>query len=390
MAQLGTIEVTIQDLLMLSFEFSPETNNQLQILTNKFFSTFKEVQTYTPSEKESIHKFARISQIGASTRIENALLTDLEVQWIDTLLTKEGKPTDFQKYQHQITDKLSKDRERSIEEVAGCRSMLLLIYAQAQSLFPFTASHLRGLHVELMQYYPPAAPYSGRYKIQSNAVIERNHSLNEERTVLKPADPGVITETAMNDLLHWYNNSLPKSTCSMAIATEFVARFLAIHPFQDGNGRVGRGLFLLSLLQSPELPVREVAKYLAIDRHIEKRKEEYYWALAKMSGGQYRSDPKNYAIEYLFNFMIKVLLDALEDIPFYRIKHQAINSLSETALKILHCFEDEPEQRLTTGSIIEKTGIARRTVINNLTTLLGKGLIQRLGVGRGVRYQLSF
>ncbi len=42
-------------------------------------------------------------------------------------------------------------KERSIEEVAGCRAMLELIYAQGKNLAPHTEATIRGLHKELLQ-----------------------------------------------------------------------------------------------------------------------------------------------------------------------------------------------------------------------------------------------
>lgn len=376
--------------LTLSFELSQKMQERLTELRNAYVQVFADLQRYSESEKEAIHRHARISQVGASTRIENALLTDLEVQWVDTLLTSEGKPTDFQKYKDHITDKLSKDRERSIEEVAGCRSMLMLVYEQARDMLPLRASHLRGMHFELMQYYPKAAHHAGQYKIQANTVIERNHRTNQERIVLQPATPGLETETAMQELLEWYNQTVAQSNWTVAVATEMVGRFLAIHPFQDGNGRLGRGLFLMALFQSPELALREVSRYLAIDRHIEKKKQEYYWVLAKLSDGKFKKRSEDYDFSYFLKFMIKVLFEALADIPFYRNKQRTIEQLSETALEILHCFEDEPEKRLTTAHIVEATKIARRTVINNLNHLVDKKLLQRLGQGAATRYQLTF
>ena len=68
--------------------------------------------------------------------------------------------------------------------------------------------------------------------------------------MFQTADAGPITTSAMKDLVGWYNEILPLSPWTIEITLEFVYRFLAIHPFQDGNGRLGRGLFLLSLLQS--------------------------------------------------------------------------------------------------------------------------------------------
>ncbi|MBA8667917.1 Fic family protein [Holosporaceae bacterium 'Namur'] len=348
------------------------------------------MKSFSEQEHEAIHRYARISMIGASTRIENAVLTDQEIDWIDTILGKDGKVTEFNKNKVLIEDKLSKDRERSIEEVAGCREMLFLIYEQAKELFPLTEVTLRGLHFELMKYYSKAGSYIGKYKAQPNYVVEHNKRTKEQRIVFKTAEAGPITESAVSDLINWYNQAVITEPWSIALACEFVFRFLAIHPFQDGNGRLGRGLFLLALLQSPDELISYVAPYLAIDRHIEQHKIEYYMVLNRCSNGVYSNDPRDYKIEYFLIFMIKVLEESLNDISFYRNKYLSINTLSDAAIKVLNCFKENPELRLSTKLILSETELPRRTIVNALNTLLSEKLIQKYGKGASIKYQLTF
>ena len=151
--------------------------------------------------------------------------------------------------------------------------MLQLIYEQASEFVPLTEMTVRGLHHELLQFYESAKHYRGRYKVASNSVVQRDMATGEQFPVLQTSPPGPLTDSAMTDLLRWYNDSLSGYPWTIAIATEFVFRFLAIHPFQDGNGRLGRGLYLLTLLQSPDETLKNVVPFLPIDRHIEKRRE---------------------------------------------------------------------------------------------------------------------
>lgn len=76
-----------------------------------------------------------VNPIGASTRIENAALTDAKIEWVDTPPTQNGKPTAYEEKRQDILNKLSKDRERSIEEIVGCREVLSLAYMQSEDLF---------------------------------------------------------------------------------------------------------------------------------------------------------------------------------------------------------------------------------------------------------------
>lgn len=375
---------------MLSFNLTPDLMQKLSELNNQFAKTYAMLTGYSDEVKDAIHRYAKISMIGASTRIENAMLTDSEIDWLDTVLTEDGKPTAFLAKKSFIENKLSKDRERSIEEVAGCRAMLELIYTQAKSLTPMSETTIRGLHQELMRYYQKAGPYVGRYKHQPNSVVEVNHQTGEQRVVFATAEAGPITEAAMRDLVEWYNDTYQTEPRSIAVACEFVYRFLAIHPFQDGNGRLGRGLFLLALLQSPSAIISDVAPYLAIDRHIERKRPEYYYVLNRCSDSKYKRDERKYKIEYLLEFMIKVLHDALNDIDIYKKRFDSYRLLSESASNVLSCFKEHPEIRLSRQELVTMTRLPERTVTRSLGILVKNKFIQKYGQGAGVRYQLIF
>lgn len=374
----------------LSFELTSLHITLLKQLDRQFAQYYARLEALSSDEKAFLHRQARISMVGASTRIENALLTDTEINWIDTLLMEDGKPTAFRMYQRQIVNKLAKDKERSIEEVAGCREALALVYEEAQDWCPLQENIIRGLHQRLLQYHPPAAHYLGRYKTQSNYVIEKNTLTQETRIVFKTADPGPITAAAMSDLVSWYQVALEQETWVLAVTSEWVFRFLAIHPFQDGNGRLGRALFLLTLLQSTDKVYSTVARYLAIDRYIEKHKAEYYQALNQCSNGQFKQNPRTYKIGYFLTFMLRMLAEAFAGIDFYQERYKTLQKLSPSAIRVLECFKEHPEIRLQTHLICTETGLPRRTVLNALRSLLRDHFIQRYGQGAGCRYQWVF
>jgi Fic family protein len=360
---------------MLSYQLSPELLAKNQDLENAFLEVYSSLKQLDADELQSIKRYARISNIGASTRIENALLTDSEVNWLDTVLTQDGRTTAFTYQKGLIENKLSKDRERSIEEVAGCRQMLMLIHENFEAFLPLRETDIRALHYQLMAPYQKQTEYIGTYKIQPNFVVEQNHHTQESRVVFQTADAGPMTSAAMSALVAWYNQAHPLESRSILVTSEFVYRFLAIHPFQDGNGRLGRGLFMLNLLQSPQLAISYIAPCLAIDRQIEKHKEEYYFVLSQCSKGRFSQDSKKYEIEHFARFMIKIIKKSLEDIDLYRAKYKALRSLSETAMQILNCFKDYPEKHLTNKIICEETKLPRRTVAYSLATLVAACLL---------------
>jgi len=340
--------------------------------------------------REAIHQQARISTIGATTRIENAVLTDAEIEWIDTELALDGRPTAFAAKRFRIEEKISGDRERSLEEVAGCREMLAVVYSQGAELFPLTQATLCGLHRELLKYYPPAAYHLGRYKVVPNSVIEHNAATGDERIVLQTSDPGPITETAIAKMLEWYNQTLHEHPWPIAVGCELVFRFLASHPFQDGNGRLGRALFLLALIQCDDPNLNQVAPYCAVDRFIEQNKTEYYAVLARVAAARFHPDPKKYRMELFLTFMLKAVNAAIDSIEFYKKRVDSIRDLSVSAMAVLQCFKNLPEQRQTPKQLRKETHLPERTISRILRSLVDAKLIQRKGLGPATRYQLVF
>jgi len=374
----------------LSYKIEPELEKKLKNISGLCSSVQEKLKSLTEEHREYIRRNALISNIGASTRIENAILTNVEIDWLDETLGKDARQGSFEKHKAVIEDKLSKDKQRSIEEVAGLRQVQNLVYAQARELFPIRETDLRELHRQLLEYYSAASHYIGQYKIAPNGVIERVGN-KVTREIFKTAEPGPITAAAMRDLIAWYNKVLPEHLWPLAVITEFVYRFLAIHPFQDGNGRLGRALFHLGMLHSPDESLSFVAPYLAIDRQIEKVRPEYYIVLRQCSGGIYRPDPTEYKIERFLNFMLKMMERSLTgDIKYYHDKYIAYQKLGPRAVKTLKCFREHPETTQTTGALAGETGMNRRTVIRSLHELTDAGFLQELGKGPGTHYQLIF
>jgi Fic family protein len=375
---------------MLSFQIDNKLTQDLIDLQSTLSKKVLELQYLDSKELSAIHQYAKISQIGASTRIENAILTDSEIDLIDRILGEDPKTTAFHKERARIKSKLNKDIERSLDEVVGCRKMLNIIYQLGKEEFPLTEVFIRELHKELMKFYGKAKQPIGDYKKNINSVVEINHMTGEKIIIFKTADPGLETIIAMRELVDWYNKALKNEPWALAVTSEFVLRFLAIHPFQDGNGRLGRGLWLLSMLHSSNEQISKIAPYVAIDRYIEKHKEDYYLVLQECSKGEFKADSTNYNIQYFLRFMINILHEALKGIDVYRKRYKDYYLLSDSAIKVLNTFRDKPEIKLQTRDVCKLANLPERTVRYALLTLCKKQFIQRYGQGASTKYQLIF
>ena len=109
-----------------------------------------------------------------------------------------------------------------------------------------TESYLKNLHASLMfNTSLHAKGYSGIYKTIPNMIIGTNTKVSQPFEV----------QAKISELLEWYYNLDNITTKDIA---EFHYRFEVIHPFQDGNGRIGRFIMLKQMLEN-NLPLKIVS-----------------------------------------------------------------------------------------------------------------------------------
>jgi Fic family protein len=128
-----------------------------------------------------------------------------------------------------------------------------------------------------LQFSDKDERHRGEYKkfpIQIEAFDEAGKSLGVVFTTTSPLE----TPMKMQELVQWTNGALEtKSLHPLLVIGIFVVVFLAIHPFQDGNGRPSRLLTTLLMLKTGYSYV----PYSSMESIIETNKESYYLALQK-------------------------------------------------------------------------------------------------------------
>ena len=80
---------------MLSFQIDTELTKQLVALNDQISEKYALLHGLSKEQREAIHKDAWISTVGASTRIENAILADSEIGWLDSILRSGQGPATF-------------------------------------------------------------------------------------------------------------------------------------------------------------------------------------------------------------------------------------------------------------------------------------------------------
>ena len=130
---------------MLSFQIVEKMTKELRELVQATAQMQPLLSALDTEELDYIHRNVLISMVGASTRIENAILTDAEIDWIETTLSHDARTTAYLEKREYIHDKLSKDKERSIDEVTGCRALLQTDLCPSRRYVPADRNDTAGL-----------------------------------------------------------------------------------------------------------------------------------------------------------------------------------------------------------------------------------------------------
>lgn len=160
----------------------------------------------------------------------------------------------------------------------------------------------------------------------------------------------------------------------------FIVEFLAIHPFEDGNGRLSRALTCLLLLKAGY----NYVPYSSMESIIEDNKEAYYRALRQTQTTLKKTAPN---FEPLLNFFLKTLQKQKIRLE-YKINNDdktlCNNSFSESEEKIMRYFEHE--EKATVAKIVEYTNMNRNTVKKVLSSLVAKNYLILHSKDRGAWY----
>lgn len=210
----------------------------------------------SPEVLETLRRVAMVQSAESSNRIEGITVAADRIQ---PLVAKKVRP-----------------RDRSEQEVAGYRDVLAAIHASYDKT-RLSTDLIRAWHRELYRFTGEAG---GHWKTRDNAIIE---ILPDGRQVVRfqPVSALAIPEF-MEQLVDLFNRAMNEGrTDPLLLIASGILDFECIHPFWDGNGRIGRLLTLLLLYQAGY----EVGRYISLERIVEESKETYYEALRESSQG---------------------------------------------------------------------------------------------------------
>lgn len=348
---------------MFNFQPPPISSEILSIIStiDEFKGAWRAFGTISPERLDALKRVATIESIGSSTRIEGSKLSDREVEKIMAGLSG----TSF--------------GSRDEQEVAGYAKVMELVFTSWEYI-PFNENHIQQLHRDLLSYVGKDEAHRGKYKTHTNTVVARAADGQVVGVVFETATP-FDTPRLMTDLVAWYREEKDSKTLHPLLAiAAFVVTFLAIHPFEDGNGRLSRVLTTLLLLQAGYAYV----PYSSLETVIEQNKASYYTAL-RQTQITIPTEKQNWEPWILFFLRsLHAQVKRLEK----KVEHEKIvlAALPDLSLKILDLTRERG--RITLQSAVALTGANRSTTKLHLQKLLMAGHLTRHGAGRGVWYSI--
>lgn len=347
-------------MLVVNPKISPEILNLIAEI-DEFKGGWKAFRNLAPDRLEALRHVATVESVASSTRIEGAKLSDREVEKLLQNLERRQFAT------------------RDEQEVAGYAEVMKLLF-EAYSSIPLTENHIRQLHSLLLKYSDKDERHRGAYKILSNSVAAFDRDGKEIGIIFETSSP-FETPRQMEELVEWTNQALTDRLLHpLVVVAVFIVRFLAIHPFQDGNGRLSRILTTLLLLKTGYVYV----PYSSLESVVEASKDSYYLALHRTQITLKAEEPDWEPWLVFFLRSLKKQKDNL--LRKVEREHYFLQAIPQLATEILELVKENG--RITTGEILLLTQAKRATVKKHLADLVRNGLLKQNGQGKGTWYSL--
>lgn len=340
-------------------------------MTNQIYKLIAEIESLNSNFrifwKLSHQTIKRLSQSviitssWASNRIEGNKLNDEEVEKI------------FQKM--RIKDFKTRDEQ----EVVWYIELLELIFSSYNDI-KFTEWIVLQFHDMLLKYTEKDLWHKGKYKFGYNKVEARDADGNLLEVVFDPTEPAFVLNE-MKILVEWTQEELKKKEIHpLLVIANFIFEYLAIHPFQDWNGRTSRLLTNLLFLQQWYL----FMPFVSHEALIEQKKVEYYMALNK---AQKTWKTQKEDISSWILFFLQIVKQQLTQSIKISTKENIEPYLSKYQLKVWNTIIEFGE--ISPKQLQQKTNISPNTIKQITQKLIHMQKIERIWQTRWVRYRLK-
>jgi Fic family protein len=260
----------------------------------------------------------------------------------------------------------------------------MMLDATQRYTLPLTEKRLFGWHAALFPtgYSGPYSIEVGRYRTGEMQVI--SGAMGKEKVHYEAVKPEFV-KTEMDKFLDWYNKENSLDPVLKAAIAHFW--FIIIHPFDDGNGRIGRALTDLLLARAEG----SAERFYSMSGQILAERKIYYEVLQKV---QHSSGDITEWINWFLN-CIKNAMRSTESTTqkivrkaeFWKLhEHTPIN---ERQRVILNKLFDNFEGKLQTSKWAKIVKTSTDTALRDIKDLVEKGILKKTdGGGRNANYEL--
>jgi Fic family protein len=201
------------------------------------------------------------------------------------------------------------------------------------------------------------------------------------------APPAARLHQEMTAFLDWFN-AAPEALDPVLKAGIAHLWFVTIHPFEDGNGRIGRAIADVALARSEKTPQR----FYSISAQIKKEQDKYYDYLEDTQKGDLDiTDHLEWFLACLdraFNGAETILASVLRKAKFW--ERHAGEKLNERQRTMLNRLLDGFEGKLTSSKWALITKASQDTASRDIDDLLARNiLVKDAAGGRSTSYSLA-
>ena len=329
--------------------------------------TQKKIIMYTPPfeiTSKIIELISNISEkIGEISSIQNnshyiQLRKENRIQTIHSSLAIENNSLSLEQITAIIDGKRVLGNPNEIQEVKNS----IQAYDLLLTLNPYNEKDLLKAHKLMMQ---DLVENSGKYRTDGVGIFDGEH-------VVHVAPPAKRVPELMADLFEWLKTSDVHPLIKSCV---FHYEFEFIHPFQDGNGRIGR-LWQTVILKE----WKEVFAWIPVETLIKENQKEYYNALGV-------SDKSANSTKFI-EFMLSIILTTIEEIiaTEKKVTVKVTQKVTVNQKKIIKAIKENPN--ITQEKLAEIIGISRKSIIANMKHLQENGFIKRIGADKNGYWQV--
>jgi len=231
----------------------------------------------------------------------------------------------------------------------------------------------------------------GAWRKSNDPMQVVSGSLGKEEVHFE-APPSHWVSNEMDIFLQWFNETAPEGIKEIndPVIRAGIAHlyFESIHPFEDGNGRIGRVIAEKTISQTLGRPVM-----LSLSKTIERNRTDYYQALKNAQ----KSNEISEWLKYFTAIALQAQLEAKQTIDFtlrkikvFDIFREKLNDRQKKVLQKMYSFGiDGFEGGMTAKKYMSITKTSKATATRDLQHLEHLGVLVTFGGGRSVHYKIK-